>query len=162
MESKLGNLAQARALFKAGVEADPCNAACWGGWIRMEETANLYSRAEVLRSARDRALESRALPFDFSTMPGADQPGVLQKVRCCMCPFRGTRGLAAAATLPGPAVALRLGQCWSVSAGDVVEAGAAADGDARAEHARAAPRPYATAGAAAGRACRRLGTRFAG
>ena len=95
MESRLGNLSQARALFKAGVQADPCSVACWRGWIRLEETANLYSRAEALRAARDRALESRALPFDFSTMPGADKAGVLQKVRRL-----SARGAPTSALLP--------------------------------------------------------------
>jgi hypothetical protein len=81
MEGKLGNYGQARELFKAAAQVDPCNSLVWDSWIHMEEVAELLDRAEALRVARARAFAERALPDDFSTLPGSEQGQVMQAVR---------------------------------------------------------------------------------
>lgn len=69
MEAELGNVAQARGLFKAGVSLAPDNDACWTAWIRMEEENDLLDRANALRSHRFETAERDALPASFSTLP---------------------------------------------------------------------------------------------
>lgn len=78
----MGNYGQSRDLFKAATQIDPCNALVWDSWIHMEEVAELLDRAEALRVARTRSFADRALPDDFSTLPGSEKGQVMQTVRC--------------------------------------------------------------------------------
>jgi hypothetical protein len=74
MEGKVGNAAQARALFKAGLKVDPASEAVWQAWIDMEEGQGLYESADQLRNYRMAAFNRVALPPGFSTVQGSQGP----------------------------------------------------------------------------------------
>jgi hypothetical protein len=82
MEGRLGNFAQARSLFTAGLQIDPRNAPCWKSWIQMEQVAELFDRADALRNYRDEAYRKLALPTSFSTLPGAPEQGTVMQTVC--------------------------------------------------------------------------------
>jgi hypothetical protein len=81
MEARLGNLTQARGLFKAGLRIDTTNEACWEAWIKMEADADFLERADMLRTVRFQSPTSVALSASFSTLPDAAQGPVLRTVR---------------------------------------------------------------------------------
>lgn len=80
MEAELGNLPQARGLFKAAVSLAPESDATWEAWIKMEEENDLLGRANALRSHRFEVAERNALPSSFSTLP-AEGGAVVGTVR---------------------------------------------------------------------------------
>lgn len=85
MEAELGNLSQARGLFKAAVSLAPEEDAAWEAWIKMEEDNDLLSRANALRSHRFEVAERDALPPSFSTLP-AEGGAVIGTVRHAAAP----------------------------------------------------------------------------
>ena len=85
MEGKLGSVATARMLFKAGLKADPDNEPCWQAWTDMEEANGLFESADQLRNYRAAARSRIALPTNFSTMPTPTN-GVMDMVRCLSRP----------------------------------------------------------------------------
>eukprot|EP00892_Ulva_mutabilis_P003111 jgi/Ulvmu1/12800/UM097_0029.1 len=99
MEAELGNLAQARGLFKAGVGLAPDSDACWEAWIKMEEDADLLSRANALRAHRFEASQRNALPESFSTLP-SDGGAVIGTVKKWMQRFMQNEGPSTVYTPP--------------------------------------------------------------
>jgi hypothetical protein len=87
LESRTGNVAQARALFRACTAAAPSNAACWKAWIELEVRNELFVSADEVRAARDAALAAQHVET-FSTLPDAEQRPLVDTVRACLLAAR--------------------------------------------------------------------------